>query len=155
MRHLAIGYLAMLVASPAHARPVRPPPVPRQPADLIPYGADWSCFHTRDPRAPGNETPRCERTEAACKVTRATLADAGKMTACGTQPTATVVIYFDPKRASWRFLASPDDDGCLALRSGLISAKTYQLVAQCEEVGKRVPPAAKLETAVITPGKSW
>ncbi len=155
MRLLAIGLLAALVASPAYARPGKAAPVPRKPADLIPFGAGWSCFHALDAKADGNETPRCERTEAACKLTRKTLVDPSKMTACGAQPHATVVIYFDPKRSSWRFLASPDDDGCLALRAGLISAKAYELVAQCEEVGKRLPPAAKLDTVVITPGKSW
>ncbi len=155
MRILAIGLFAAVLASPVHARPGKAPPVPKPPADLIPYGADWSCFHAVDPAASGTETPRCERTEAACKATRRTLADPSKMTPCETQAHATVVIYFDPKRTSWRFLASPDDDGCLALRSGLISARSYQLVAQCEEVGKRLPPAAKLETTVITPGKAW
>jgi hypothetical protein len=151
MRLLAFGLLAALAASVAHARGgagARPP------ADVIPFGADWSCFHALDAKATG-ETPRCERSETECKQTRATLVDPAKMTACAPQATATVVTYFDPKRATWRFLASPDDDGCLALRGGLVASKAYQRVAQCEVVGKRFPPPAKLETSVITPGKGW
>ncbi len=100
--------------------------MPKPPADLIPYGADWSCFHASDPHAP--ETPRCERTEAACKATRKTLADPARMSTCATQEHPTVVTYHDPKRTSWRYLASPDDDGCLALRSGLLSARSYELI---------------------------
>lgn len=129
-----------------------PPPAP---ADLVPYGADWSCFHPVEDQAAPGETPRCERTESACKLTRGTLTNPAHMTACTAQPSATVVTYFDPKRASWRFLASPDDDGCIVLRSGLISTKEYQRVSQCEDVGRRFPPPARLETAAITPGKSW
>ena len=151
MRLLAFGLLAALAASVAHARGgggAKPP------SDVIPFGADWSCFHPLDDKAAG-ETPRCERTETECKQTRSTLVDAAKMTPCTPQATATVVTYFDPKRAAWRFLASPDDDGCLALRGGLVASKAYQRVAQCEVVGKRFPPPAKLQTSVITPGKGW
>jgi len=153
MRFLAIGLLAALAVSVAHAR-AGGGGGSKVPANVIPFGADWSCFHPLDDKVAG-ETPRCERTEAACKETRATLVDPTKMTACAPQATATVVSYFDPKRASWRFLASPDDDGCLALRGGLVASKAYERVAQCEVVGKRFPPPAKLETSVITPGKGW
>lgn len=127
----------------------------KQPADVVPYGEEWSCFHFADPKTPSSETPRCERTESACKLTRGRLIEPDKMSSCAPQQTATVVTYFDPKRASWRFLASPDDDGCLALRAGLVRTKAYQKVAQCEVVGKRLPPPAKLELSAITPGKSW
>ena len=154
MRLLAIGLCAVLTASLALARGGGGGP-PKPPADLVPFGADWWCFHPVDSTVEGNETPRCERTESTCKATRGSLADPDKMTPCSTQATATVFTYFDPKRSSWRFLASPDDDGCLALRGGLVATKAYQRVTQCEVVGKRFPPPAKVESAVITPGKDW
>ncbi len=152
MRLLALGLLAALAASVAHARAGGGG---KAPAELIPFGADWSCFHALDDKAAGGETPRCERTESECNETRTKLVDPAKMTPCAPQPTATVVTYFDPKRATWRFLASPDDDGCLALRQGLAASKAYQRLAQCEVVGKRFPAPAKLQTSVITPGKGW
>lgn len=152
MRFLAIGLFAMLAVASAHARGRGGSGKP--PANVVPFGESWSCFHSLDEKGAG-ETPRCERTEAECSQTRATLVEPAKMSACAPQPNATVVTYFDPKRAAWRFLASPDDDGCLALRAGLVASKAYQKVAQCEVVGRRFPPPAKLETAVITPGKSW
>lgn len=153
MRLFAFGLLAACAASVAYARGGTSSTKP--PVDVIPFGVDWSCFHELDATAPGGETPRCERSEAGCKEVRNTLTDPAMMTACASQPTATVVTYFDPKRATWRFLASPDDDGCIALRGGLVASKAYQRVAQCEVVGKRFPPPAKLETHVITPGKGW
>ena len=151
MRLLAIGLSAALMASLAHARGGGGKP----PTDLVPYGADWSCFHAIDPTAAGGEPSRCERTEAECKATRTTLTTPSKMTACEPQPTATVVTYYDPKRASWRFLASPNDDGCLDLRAGLIATKAYERVTQCEIIGKHLPPPAKVHTDAITPGKGW
>ncbi len=152
MRPLAFGLFAAFAVSVAHARGGG---APKAPVNVIPFGAEWSCFHPLDDKLAGGETPRCERSETECKQTRSTLIDPPKMTPCTAQATATVVTYFDPKRATWRFLASPDDDGCLALRGGLVASKAYQRVAQCEVVGKRFPPAAKLETSVITPGKGW
>lgn len=124
----------------------------KQPPDLVPYGESWSCFHAQ---GPGAEPPRCERTEPACNATRATLAAPDKMSPCGTQSTATVVTYFDPKRSAWRFLASPSDDGCIALRTGLVATRAYKQISQCEVVDKRYPPPAKLQTSAITPGKGW
>jgi hypothetical protein len=147
-----IGLFAVLVLATSTARAGGPS---KPPIDLVPFGTEWSCFHAVDPATPTADTPRCERTEAACKATRATLNEPAKMTACSTQPTATVVTYYDPKRTAWRSAASPDDDGCLALRRGLIAAKAYQHITQCEEIGKRFPPAAKLATEAITPGKTW
>lgn len=153
MRFLAFGLFAVLVVSVAEARGGGGAAATKPPVDVIPFGESWSCFHPLDAKT--GESPRCERTEAECKRVRSTLIEPAKMSACGPQATATVVTYFDPKRATWRFLASPDDDGCLALRGGLVASKAYQRVAQCEVVGKRFAPAAKLETAVITPGKGW
>ena len=150
MRPLAIALCAVLTASLAEARGGS-----KAPGDLIPFGADWSCFHLLDTKAPGSETPRCERTEALCNATRGTLSDPTKMTPCASQATATIVTYYDPKLTRWRFLASPDDDGCIDLRTGLIATKTYQKVTQCEVVGKLFPPPAKLRGEVITPGKGW
>lgn len=152
MRLLAIGLFAELLvhASSADARGPGKPPV-----DLVPFGVDWSCFRPLDPKSPTADTPRCERTIAACKEVRATLAEPGKMTACTTQETATVITYYDPKRAQWRFTASPDDDGCLTVRKVLLAAKAYERVNQCEEIGKRFPAPSKLESLAITPGKTW
>ena len=150
---LAVSVLAT-VASAGGKKGGSPPP-PKQPANLVPYGNDWSCFHPKDEKASGVEPPRCERSEAACKTTRATLAAPATMSDCQTQATATVLTYYDPSRTAWRFLASPDDDGCLALRRGLLAAKSYERIAQCEEVGKRFPAPAKLQSAAITPGKTW
>ena len=152
MRLLAIGLFAELLVhvSVAQARgPGKPPP------DLVPFGVDWACFRPLDPKAPAPETPRCERTMAACKEVRATLAEPAKMTACATQETASVITYYDPKRTLWRFTASPDDDGCLVVRKVLLATKAYDRVNQCEEIGKRFPKPSKLETTAITPGKTW
>lgn len=153
MRLVFLGLLVATGSSAAHAAPQKPPPKP--PADLVPYGSGWFCVHPLDPKAPGAETPRCERTEAACRATRAGFVEPAKLSACEAQPSATVVTYYDPKRARWRFLASPDDDGCLELRTGLVDTRAYQRVSQCEEIGRRFPPPAKLATAAITPGKTW
>lgn len=128
---------------------------PKAPANLVPYGNDWSCFVPTNPGATGLEPARCERTEAACKATRSTLAAPATMSACTAQATASVLTYYDPARTAWRYLASPDDDACLALRRGLVAAKSYQRIGFCEEVGKRFPPPAKLQSSAITPGKAW
>ncbi|MBA3458955.1 MAG: hypothetical protein H0T46_03270 [Deltaproteobacteria bacterium] len=152
MRLLAIGLFAELLVhtSVASARgPGKPP------ADLVPFGVDWSCFRPLDPKAATTDTPRCERTMAACKEVRATLSEPAKMTACAAQETATVITYYDPQRTLWRFTASPDDDGCLAVRKVLLATKAYAPVTQCEEIGKRFPRPSKLESSAITPGKTW
>ena len=154
MRLVAIWVICLL-APGASAGGKKGPSPPKLPKDLVPYGHDWSCFHAKDPNAPGIEPARCERTEAACRATRATLAAPATMTDCQAQAIASVLTYYDPARTAWRFLASPDDDGCLALRRGLVAAKAYASIGYCEEIGKRLPPPAKLATAAITPGKTW
>lgn len=129
-----------------------PPSPPKQPANLVPYGNDWSCFQATKPDA---EPPRCERTEAACRATRSTMAVPSIMTDCRQQETASVLTYYDPARSAWRFIASPDDDGCLALRRGLVATKAYAKIGFCEEIGRRFPAPSKLQTSAITPGKAW
>src|SRR4051812_40876494 len=155
MRAVAIGLFGVLVLAPPIAHAGKPSKPGKPPPDLVPFGADWSCFHAVDASTPTADTPRCERTETACKATRATLNEPAKMTACAAQPTATVVTYYDPNRTAYRFAASPDDDGCLALRRGLLAAKAYERITQCEEIGKRFPPPAKLAADAISPGKTW
>ena len=156
MRLVAIWVICMLApGASAGGKKRGPPPPPKMPANLVPWGHDWSCFHANNPGAAGLEQPRCERTPAACKATRATLAAPATMSDCQRQATASVLTYYDPARTAWRFLATPDDDGCLALRRGLVATKAYAKIGYCEEIGKRFPPPAKLQTAAITPGKTW
>ena len=40
------------------ARPGKVAPVPRKPADLVPFGADWSCFHALDVKTENFDKPR-------------------------------------------------------------------------------------------------